>query len=177
MANLSDTAGPPGGPCAQPGEGAGADERGRPLAERLAVVMRLLRVCSSRSEIAGLSNARYEFLHLLVHGGPMRMGAAAKELSVSARTVTPMVDALEGDGLLVRSPDPTDRRAVMLSLTAAGLRLMRQVHDERIAMAANLFAPLDQSEQAALGALLDKIIAAAHPRQRPPPSPTTRPVG
>ncbi len=133
----------------------------RPLGDRLVAVMRLLRAASSRSEIAGLSNARYEFLHALVHGGPTRMSALARHLRISPRTVTPMVDALEAEGLLDRVPDPTDRRAKVLALTPAGFTLMKGAHDARIAMANSLFTPLTTRERNTLAALLDKIIDGA----------------
>ncbi len=139
----------------------------RSLGDRFVDVMRLMRVSSSRSDIAGLSNARYEFLHALVHAGPSRMSALARQLRISPRTVTPMVDALEAEGLVARAPDLTDRRAQVLTLTPSGLALMTRAHNERIAMADGLFAPLDASERETLGALLDKIIEAA-PHDLPP---------
>ncbi|KLA01305.1 hypothetical protein B4147_0972 [Bacillus wiedmannii] len=45
------------------------------------------------------------------------MNALAAKLGVKARTVTDFVDALEQDKLLIRIPDPTDRRATLIQLT------------------------------------------------------------
>jgi DNA-binding MarR family transcriptional regulator len=131
-----------------------------PVADRLVAVMRLLRVSSSRSEIAGLSNARYEFLHALAHAGPTRMSALARHLDISPRTVTPMVDSLEHEGLVSRAPDPNDRRAQVLALTAQGVDLMRRAHGERVSRVEQLFEPLDATERATLAALLDKVLEA-----------------
>jgi DNA-binding MarR family transcriptional regulator len=131
-----------------------------PVADRLVAVMRLLRVSSSRSEIAGLSNARYEFLHALAHAGPTRMSALARHLDISPRTVTPMVDSLEHEGLISRAPDPHDRRAQVLSLTIEGVDLMRRAHHERVSRVEQLVEPLDASERATLAALLDKVLEA-----------------
>jgi DNA-binding MarR family transcriptional regulator len=135
-----------------------------PLADRLVAVMRVLRVSSSRSEIAGISNARYEFLHALAHAGPTRMSALARHLDISPRTVTPMVDSLERDGLVARAPDPTDRRAQVLSLTPDGVELMRRAHHERVGQVERLFEPLDSAERATLAALLDKVLDASERR-------------
>jgi DNA-binding MarR family transcriptional regulator len=68
-----------------------------------------------------LTFARYEILTLLSftkHGSlPMtRMGAL---LQVHPTSVTSAVDRLEGQGFVERLPHPTDRRAVLASITAA----------------------------------------------------------
>lgn len=133
----------------------------RPLGDQLINVMRLMRVSSSRTEIAGLSNARYDFLHALVHAGPARMSVLARQLRISPRTVTPMVDALEAEGLVARAPSPNDRRAQVITLTPSGVELIRRARAERIAMTDDLFAPLDPNERRTLGALLDKITETA----------------
>ena len=69
-----------------------------------------------------LTFARYEILTLLSftkHGSlPMtRMGAL---LQVHPTSVTSAVDRLEGQGFVERLPHPTDRRAVLASITEAG---------------------------------------------------------
>ena len=69
-----------------------------------------------------LTFARYEILTLLSftkHGSlPMtRMGAL---LQVHPTSVTSAVDRLEAQGFVERLPHPTDRRAVLASITEAG---------------------------------------------------------
>jgi DNA-binding MarR family transcriptional regulator len=123
--------------------------------------MRLARTNSSRAEIAGISNARYEFLHALAHAGPTRMSALARHLDISPRTVTPMVDSLERDGLISRAADPDDRRAQVLSLTSAGIELMGTAHHERIGRIEAVLAPLDAADRVTLAGLLDKILDAS----------------
>ena len=136
------------------------------LADRMIAVVRLIGAASGRKEIAGLSNARYELLHTVVHAGPARMGAIARRLGYSPRTLTPMVDALEAEGLLRREPDPTDRRAQRLALTPSGYELMHRAHDERLSMATGVFSSLEPEERVTLSRLLDKILGAAgHHRQ------------
>jgi len=53
-------------------------------------------------------------------------GLAPTELS---RVVT----GLEGDGLIIRSSDPEDSRARLVSLTRAGATLTREIHREATA--------------------------------------------
>lgn len=144
------------------------------LAERLAMVMRLARLGSNRTEIANLSNARYEFLHTLYHHGPERMGLVAQRLDVSARTVTPMVDALEAEGLISRTVDPTDRRAQLIELTSQGSGVLKAARRTRLAAVDPLFDSLSPEERTVLAELLSKIINAAGSETRDSRRPGTR---
>ena len=51
-----------------------------------------------------------------------RMGAVSAELGIEKTQLTHVIDRLEQRKLVRRQPDPTDRRAVVVSLTAAGRR-------------------------------------------------------
>jgi MarR family transcriptional repressor of emrRAB len=69
-----------------------------------------------------------------------------------------VVDRLVGDGLAERRPG-ADGRSVALALTPVGRRLAVRVRDARQATLQQALAVLDDSEQAALGDLLDKLVA------------------
>lgn len=56
--------------------------------------------------------------------GTRLIGQLARNLMVHATTATLACDRLEKRGLVQRSPHPTDRRAIHVSLTAAGRRLV-----------------------------------------------------
>jgi DNA-binding MarR family transcriptional regulator len=60
------------------------------------------------------------------HGGPAEgrsmPSALAGLLGVTAGNVTQVITALESKGLVKREADPTDRRRVLISLTADGVR-------------------------------------------------------
>jgi DNA-binding MarR family transcriptional regulator len=71
-----------------------------------------------------------------------------------------IVRRLEAQGLLAREPDPDDRRAVRLHLTADGRRLARRVLGARQAVLAALLAPLDQRDAADLERVLERLLAA-----------------
>lgn len=64
-----------------------------------------------------ISGPRLRVLLAVSEVGKIRMSELAAKLGVKARTVTDFVDALEKDKLLVRLPDPLDRRATLLQLT------------------------------------------------------------
>jgi DNA-binding MarR family transcriptional regulator len=68
---------------------------------------------------------------------PVRLHDLADRLGVSPPTASRAVDALVEHGLLERAPDPTDRRAVRISLTDRG----RTAVDERKARVLGAFLP------------------------------------
>lgn len=64
-------------------------------------------------------------LLILLDLGPARMTALAERLHTSKQALTFVVDRLQRDGYLTRSPDPTDRRAKVLTLTPSGRHAAR----------------------------------------------------
>ena len=59
-------------------------------------------------------------LHLEKEGSLLRMSEIAQRLILSRGGTTKVIDRLEEMGLVVRRPDPKDRRATTVSITAAG---------------------------------------------------------
>lgn len=91
-------------------------------------------------------------------GLPMREVAAS--LYCDASYVTDMVDRLEERGLIVRCPDPDDRRVKLLALTPEGdairARALRMLHTPPAG-----FDTLSADEQRTLATLLAKASAGS----------------
>src|SRR5215467_15517378 len=117
----------------------------------IATSHRLRRVLNTRLSrqpgVIGLSGPRLRLLLAVEEAGRLRMGNLAEDLGVTARTVTTLVDALEGEGLLVRLPDPTDRRATLLALTERARTQFEQVRSLQLELGEELVAPLDQEQR------------------------------
>jgi DNA-binding MarR family transcriptional regulator len=64
-------------------------------------------------------------------GGPATSAALAKLEQISPQSMGATLGALEARGLLARRPDPTDGRCAVLSLTAAGLDMLRKRRNAR----------------------------------------------
>lgn len=94
-----------------------------------------------------LSFARGRLIDVLNDGGPQRMGDVAEQLGVTARTLTTTVDALEREGLVIRQPDPTDRRAILLTLGDGAHSLMEQFHRVGREASEEFLAPLDPAKR------------------------------
>ncbi|SRR6266851_4799372 len=116
---------------------------------------------NARMSAAGLSLARFRVLNALQSAGRIRMNELSTALGVVPRTVTTIVDALEKDGMMVRLPDPADRRATLLEITQDGLSQLgrfRALHDSA---AAELFDVLTVTERHQLAELLRRLQTAA----------------
>ncbi len=85
----------------------------------------------------------------------------ANGLGLTAPTVSVSVRRLEKDGLLKRQPDPQDRRAVQLFLTARGQALQELAWAFRREKMRRLLAGLSPDEGTTLLALLERAIGAA----------------
>lgn len=92
------------------------------------------------------------------HAQASRMSDVAMDIGVTARTVTTMADSLERDGLMVRRPDPNDRRAIQLKLTAAGAALVPVLTRALEEIGGAVLSPLGEADRASLLVLLDRLI-------------------
>jgi DNA-binding MarR family transcriptional regulator len=86
-----------------------------------------------------------------------RLSDLAEALHIAPRSATEVADALQARGLVERGPDPTDRRAVVLTPTAAGRRVQQEVAAARAADSRDLFARLDAGDRAALARILRSL--------------------
>jgi len=84
----------------------------------------------------GLLLADNEALLNLAHvDEPLRMSTIAERLILSKGGTTKVVDRLEAKGLVARSQDPTDRRALVVAITPEGtaaLEAVQPIVDEAI---------------------------------------------
>ena len=89
---------------------------------------------------------------------PTRLGVVAQHLRIAPRSVTDVVDSLEERGFVVREPDPTDRRATQVSLTASGRQVLRELDTARRADHESYFAALSERDRAALTRILTGLL-------------------
>ncbi|MES2129583.1 MAG: MarR family transcriptional regulator [Pseudomonadota bacterium] len=91
------------------------------------------------------------------HPDGLRMGELSKRMMVTGGNITGITDQLEQEKLVVRVPDPKDRRAYSVKLTQAGRRAfadMAAVHEGWIA---ELLKDISPDEKATLIGLLSKM--------------------
>jgi DNA-binding MarR family transcriptional regulator len=90
------------------------------------------------------------------HGG-VRSADIIRAFGQAPRTVTEAIDAMEADGHVERLPDPSDRRAKIVSLTAAGRKFFDEVNPLHERVRERIFGALSSQEQSQFAELLDKL--------------------
>lgn len=89
--------------------------------------------------------------------GPVSQAELGRAIALDRKDVAGVVSGLERRGLLTREPDPGDRRAVIVEITADGTRLARQCARAGITANEQLLADLSPAEQAQLIDLVRRV--------------------
>jgi DNA-binding MarR family transcriptional regulator len=96
-------------------------------------------------------------LSTLDRAGPQRITDLARAGGVAQPSMTVLVGTLEREGFVVRREDPSDRRAVLIELTATGMDLVRCRRRAAGRVFAQLIGKLSSGETAALLAALPAL--------------------
>jgi DNA-binding MarR family transcriptional regulator len=126
-------------------------------------------VTESNLQRHGISQGRFTILMFLLdksNGCPQpRTPAELAEMSgVTRATITGLLDTLERDELIIRQPDPEDRRMMSVRLTEKGIAFITGILPSHFSEMASLMRALSEPERKTLVALLVKISvqASAH---------------
>ena len=105
--------------------------------------------------------AQYRALVVLASRGPQRMVDLAGALEVAPSTAGRMCDRLVRKALIRRHRARADRRAVLVSLTAAGRQVVDQATARRRELLAGILEHLPAGQQRAVAGALSIFAAAA----------------
>jgi DNA-binding MarR family transcriptional regulator len=107
------------------------------------------------AEVTGLPFSRVRALRRLGER-PLTLGELAESMGSDAPAATVAVNDLEKRGLVERHAHPHDRRAKVVSLTAAGKQTLRELRRVRDAAPAS-FASLTPQEVLQLSKILERV--------------------
>jgi DNA-binding MarR family transcriptional regulator len=93
------------------------------------------------------------------HPNGLRMSEVSKRLMVSCGNVTGITDQLEREGLVIRTLDRSDRRALTVKLTDNGLKRFREMAAQHEQWIVELFRGLSAEEKQVMFDLLHKLKA------------------
>jgi len=110
----------------------------------------------------GVRGADFAVLATLIRLGESEVSQVdlARELNLSAGTVSLRLDRLGGEGLVARKAAEGDQRRTTIELTAAGRELFEACVAEHLQVSDELLAGLEPAERESLGALLGKLLGS-----------------
>ena len=120
---------------------------------------------SIESSEVGLSD--FAVLEMLLHKGPQPVNEIGRRIELTSGAITTAVDRLESRGLVKREAHPSDRRARIVRLTAAGKERAAKIfagHKAAMDLAAS---GLSKTERATLIELLKKLGTSAGTQAAP----------
>ena len=122
-------------------------------------LLRRLRREDARTE-APIGPAGLSALSVLVFGGPRTIGELARAEQVRLPTMSRLVTSLERYGMVTRSPDPDDRRVVVVRPTPTGRSVMRRGRERRVQALVDLLGELPAGQVEQLGHAAELIESA-----------------
>lgn len=120
------------------------------ILDRLLAISALFQTDMQRA-FAGtrLTEARVHALWVLHHGGPSTQQGLSEALGKTPRSVSSLVDGLVSSGYAERAPHPSDRRAVVVSLTEQAQHLMERMQRDHQRLSGQLMDAIDESDRPA----------------------------
>jgi DNA-binding MarR family transcriptional regulator len=129
-------------------------------------------ISEARLAAYGISHGRFGVLMLLWRSseprtgdvpitqgpcGPRTPAELADAAGVTRATMTGLIDTLERDGYVVREPDPSDRRMLLVRLTKKAEHFLKRFLPVHFRGASEVMGALSESERKTLVRLLGKI--------------------
>ncbi len=108
----------------------------------------------------GLSAVEHKALSLITRTGPLTAGALARHTGLTSGAVTGLVDRLEGAGYVRRTPDPADRRRILVAAIPDRHPDLTGVFAELGQEMAKFIAKYDERELAVIGDWITNTIKA-----------------
>lgn len=105
----------------------------------------------------GLNPTEFGILELLYHKGPLPLQQIGEKILISSGNITYCINKLEQKQLLIRKPDPHDRRITFAELTEQGNHLLREIFPQHTQALRQAMAGLNPEEQAQAIQLLKKL--------------------
>lgn len=121
------------------------------------------RILQARLAAAGRTGYEYRVLAAVVAAPGLSQADVGRAAGLDPRDVTHTVRDLEGQGLVVRSPDPARGRVLLVAPTSAGRELWQDVHALMLEIQDEVLGPLDEQERRTLLELLGRLADPPRP--------------
>lgn len=123
-------------------------------------LLTLLRVLGHMGHHLDVRGGQGRILSILKENGEMTQRELTEQLGIQPGSASEIIGKLEKAGLLIRTPNPTDRRTADISLTEAGAARAAEAEAKTKDRREELMDALTEDEKAALLPMLEKLCAA-----------------
>ncbi len=128
--------------------------------------MRVLRKVTSHRNISeALQGEAFVLRFIHCHKGDVLPSEISNEMEVSSARVAAALNSLENKGLITRQIDPSDRRKILVRLTAKGREVAERHYREVIADTANLLQQLGEQDAKEYVRLVGRLGEIALPQK------------
>jgi DNA-binding MarR family transcriptional regulator len=133
----------------------------------LEAFMRIRRIGWRQSSIAGLTISEIMVLHVIrkavaSDGEGIRVSEISAHLNVASPTITQQINSLVTQGYVQRKIDSGDRRAVRITITDKGKKLLKEHSEAFLASINGLVEYLGEQDSLVLADLLGKVFTYFH---------------
>ena len=115
-----------------------------------AAIHLLRRVREADARAMGISAARASALSVLVFGGARSLTELSAAEQVTTATMSKLVTAMEGEGLVRRYPDVNDARSIRIEATPKARRILDRGRARRLDLLEDLLSDAEGAEVAAV---------------------------
>lgn len=118
---------------------------------------RAQRAFAAALEPDGLRAPHFDVVSLLSQRGASSQAEIARTLVLEPAHLVTLLDELEKRSLVLRSPDPSDRRRYSVALTTHGTTMVHRLSAAALEVEAELLAELKPAERVQLRKLLQRL--------------------
>jgi DNA-binding MarR family transcriptional regulator len=136
------------------------------LAEHLRLAVSRTARRMRQEATVGLSPTLTSALVSVERHGPLTPSELAVRERIQRPTATKLIAALEGRGLVARTPDPADRRSSLIAATTDGTALLAEVRTRKDAYLARRLTELTPDDRATLARAADLLEALLEEEDR-----------
>lgn len=113
----------------------------------------------AESGIDAFNGAQGRILYVLWQNEDISISKLSAQTSLANTTLTSMLDRMEASGLIVRKPDPKDRRSTLIALTDKAKALQGDYEQISRRMSERYYIGFTESEITQFEAYLQRVLA------------------
>jgi MarR family transcriptional regulator for hemolysin len=120
---------------------------------------KMAREAAARHGVSEAASAPLIWIERL--GENVRQNTLAEAIGIEGASLVRLIDELQSSGLVTREPDPSDRRANVVSLTPRGREVVTEVNEDIQGLRKQIFAGVSVEDIEATGRVFAAIKEAA----------------